>query len=384
MSTAVILVTTYLSYADDELQHGGRPRIVRELADVLRGLGFHVTIAQKGNRDAVIEVEPGIRVRKFRVPVRAWTDLLFALRTRHLVEAAHLCIYASCEDGYPFFSTRSIGLQHGIWWDKPVGSVARRTLINQIHLVRLLALCRRARRVICVDTNVINWLRLHGKPGHAAAAKCVYVPNYFGDEFVAPTADLVERRLKKVRLAFPRRFEEARGSLLFVEMCAKLRSRGLEFEASMIGWGSQEPHVRALAAERGLLTDVIRVSRGSFREVPELLRDATLTVIPSIYSEGTSLSAIESLAMGIPVIATDVGGLGNVVIPGFNGYLTKADPGDLAEAVMMALSSREHYTELVANCLQMRSALGVRRWRHRVLDILQEAQLVEVASAVEV
>ena len=236
MKTTVILVTTYLGYAHDHLQHGGRPRIVRELAYLLREQGFDVTIAQKGSRDAVIELEPGIRVRKFRVPIRAWTDILFALRTRHLVEGADLCIYASCEDGYPFFSTRSIGFQHGIWWDKPDGSPVRRSLINHIHFARMSALCRRTRRVICVDTNVINWLRLYGRHGHAAAAKCVYLPNYFADKFAAPTPDLIERRFRKLCLAFPRRFEEPRGALLFVEMCAELRVRGLEFEALMIGW----------------------------------------------------------------------------------------------------------------------------------------------------
>ncbi len=376
MSTAVILVTTYLGYRHDHVQHGGRPRLVRDLARLLRAQGFEVTIAQKGSRDAEIELGGGIRVRKFQVPVRSWTDILFALRTRRLVEAADLCVYASCEDGYPFFARRSIGIQHGIWWDKPDGSPLKRAVTNRIHFARMAALCRKARRVICVDTNLINWLRLHGAAGHAAAAQCEYLPNYFDeDAFPPPPPELIEQRFRGRRLVFLRRFEEARGPLPFVGMCAVLKARGLDFQASMIGWGSQEAAVRARVAGLGL-ADRIEIGESRFDGVAEALRPAALSVVPTIYSEGSSLSAIESIGMGIPVVASDAGGLGNLIVPGFNGYLVKAQPAALAGAVMQALSSREHYLRLAANCLAMRRAFSLRHWRAQVLRILRETGLV--------
>jgi len=57
-------------------------------------------------------------------------------------------------------------------------------------------------------------------------------------------------------------------------------------------------------------------------------------VVPTLWSEGTSFAMVESLCAGVPVVATPVGGLANLVIPGFNGQLAAPTPEALAEAVM--------------------------------------------------
>lgn len=55
-------------------------------------------------------------------------------------------------------------------------------------------------------------------------------------------------------------------------------------------------------------------------DVPALLRQATLSVLPS-HSEGLSNSLIESMAAGLPLVATDVGGNPELVNDGVNGLL---------------------------------------------------------------
>jgi glycosyltransferase involved in cell wall biosynthesis len=81
-----------------------------------------------------------------------------------------------------------------------------------------------------------------------------------------------------------------------------------------------------------------RVSILGFREdTVALLRGSDVFVLPSL-AEGFSLSIIEALAAGLPVVATRVGGAAEAITDGVNGYLVPpADPGALAIAVNRVL-----------------------------------------------
>ncbi|MCS7109778.1 MAG: glycosyltransferase, partial [Candidatus Micrarchaeota archaeon] len=61
-------------------------------------------------------------------------------------------------------------------------------------------------------------------------------------------------------------------------------------------------------------------------EKQKLLRDASLTVIPSLWCEPFPMTALESFANGTPVAASKIGGLPEIVKDGYNGRLFK--PGD--------------------------------------------------------
>src|SRR5262249_35825678 len=73
---------------------------------------------------------------------------------------------------------------------------------------------------------------------------------------------------------------------------------------------------------------------GEVRDVPGLLARASLFVLPS-YTEGISLTLLEAMARGLPVVATRVGGNPEVVEGGETGLLVPArDAEALAAAVL--------------------------------------------------
>ncbi|WP_069203012.1 glycosyltransferase family 4 protein [Bacillus testis] len=76
---------------------------------------------------------------------------------------------------------------------------------------------------------------------------------------------------------------------------------------------------------------------GSRRDIPELLKQSQLFILTSNW-EGLPLCILEAMRSGLPIIATDVGGIKEVVIPGKNGYLVpRKNEAALAEKCKILL-----------------------------------------------
>lgn len=73
---------------------------------------------------------------------------------------------------------------------------------------------------------------------------------------------------------------------------------------------------------------------GFIADVPQLLKAASIAVLPSYYGEGVPLFLLEALATGLPIITTDSAGCKETVIDGANGILVPPhDPTRLASAI---------------------------------------------------
>lgn len=96
-----------------------------------------------------------------------------------------------------------------------------------------------------------------------------------------------------------------------------------------------EQHVRAYAAKRlGSSAHFL----GTRSDIPELYADFDMVVHPS-HSENVG-GAAESLLLGVPTIATDVGGFPDLVIPGETGWLVPpGNPQKIAESILEGLAN---------------------------------------------
>lgn len=122
-----------------------------------------------------------------------------------------------------------------------------------------------------------------------------------------------------------------------------------EVQLLLAGSGSLEPELRARAAREQLAERVELLGRVGREDVPALLRSSTLLAVPSL-GEPFGMSALEALASGLPVVATDAGGVAELVPDDGN---RKVPPGDAA-ALARALE------ELLALGPEQRAALGAR------------------------
>ncbi|HEY2989029.1 MAG TPA: GT4 family glycosyltransferase PelF [Candidatus Binatia bacterium] len=139
------------------------------------------------------------------------------------------------------------------------------------------------------------------------------------------------------------RLSKIKGIEYFLEAAAILAQRFDDARFLIVGDLKDDPAYRAqlerLAIDLGVGQRVIFT--GFRLDVAELLSEANVSVLPSL-TEGLSNTLLESMAAGLPVVATNVGGNSEIVEDGITGFLVPPkDPGALAQSISALLANRE-------------------------------------------
>ena len=96
-------------------------------------------------------------------------------------------------------------------------------------------------------------------------------------------------------------------------------------------------------------------------------------MVPSPYSEGTSLSLLEAMSAGCACIATDIGGLSNVIINRHNGILIRPIAEDLQKAVTFLIEREDQRKHLAENAIEtIRDSFSSDLWAERWTNFLSE------------
>jgi glycosyltransferase involved in cell wall biosynthesis len=105
------------------------------------------------------------------------------------------------------------------------------------------------------------------------------------------------------------------------------------------GDGSSKASLQAAAVALGISQNVVFLGQLSETRVTEELIAADLFVLPSL-AEGLPVSAMEAMAVGVPVVATNIAGLGELIENGKSGLLVRpTDPGALASAILAMMEN---------------------------------------------
>ncbi|HSC71764.1 MAG TPA: glycosyltransferase, partial [Candidatus Methylomirabilis sp.] len=115
-------------------------------------------------------------------------------------------------------------------------------------------------------------------------------------------------------------------------------SRWQDVQLLLVGRGPEEGRLKALGEALGILARIRFV--GEQPDVRPFLRQMDLYVQPSVVA-GMPNSVLEAMAVGLPVVATAVGGTSEVVVEGETGLLVPPrDPAALADAMLKLLGDR--------------------------------------------
>lgn len=210
--------------------------------------------------------------------------------------------------------------------------------------VRLLAsLTPSMDRLIVPSGSIERKVRAEGRD----AARFAIVPNGVDlARFTAPVPPCALRDEFGIPSSAPllgvvARLEPEKGHAVLIDAMPAILRAVPDTWLAIVGEGSEADALRARAADRGRAVARRIVFTGRRDDVSALTADLTLAVLPSL-REAQGISLLEAMARGVPVVASAVGGIPEVVTDGVDGRLVppgKAWP--LAEAVIDLLRSPE-------------------------------------------
>jgi D-inositol-3-phosphate glycosyltransferase len=347
---------------------GGMSVYIRELAQEMGGLGHTVDIYTRAHDpadDQIVEIGQNVRVIHLQIGEIE--------RMHKLVLYAHLADMACSVENFRksnalqydllhshYWLSGCVGKQLQSWWHVPhiamfhtLGAVKNAVGIGEdepeLRVVQEREIIRDCDRIIAATPNEKEELAQYYD---APRDKISVVPCGVNLSLFKG----VDRETARQHLGFNGcnialfvgRVEPLKGiDRLFMAIPSLNREK--EFRLVVVGGGDEcEPEVERLQNLSHTLNIQDNVSFiGAVRQedLPFYYSAADVCVVPSYY-ESFGLVALESLACGTPVVATRVGGMESVVLPGQNGYLVSDNaPARLAESIAMLVSNGTAGTE---------------------------------------
>jgi glycosyltransferase involved in cell wall biosynthesis len=162
------------------------------------------------------------------------------------------------------------------------------------------------------------------------------VTNGVDTQMFAPGApSLPEPAAGRVRVIVPRRLFHKNGVEYFVRALPLVRQQ-LDVEAILVGDGPEREKLEGVARELDVQSYCHFMGARPNNEMPGLLSSASVAVFPSLM-EATSVAALEAMSCGIPVAASNVGGLPEIVDESVGTLFEPANPNDLASKLVALL-----------------------------------------------
>lgn len=359
--TAHIIYYNYLTPDGSCMSLGGIQTYITNLIPVFKAKGYDVCIYQrsivsfkaKANGADVIGIPFNCKHRKM---LRGFRDIVLANadKDKDIIVFACDTTIQDCA-GY-----HTIAIQHGISWDKPCPNTGSsiRYYYDYIHMRynawRQIKRIEKVDQVVCVDYNFTNWYRAEVP---FVKIKTNVVPN-----FCDIPCEIPQKPQNKINIIFARRLFEYRGTRIFANAIIRILKEYSIVNVLVAGEGPDGPY---LQEKLGNFKSVTFTRFESFESL-KIHSDKHIAVIPTIGSEGTSLSLLEAMASGCAVIATNVGGMTNIVLDGYNGLLINPDEEDLCKAMKRLIDSEALRKQLAENAYDTAaSSFSLRIWRER-------------------
>ena len=111
------------------------------------------------------------------------------------------------------------------------------------------------------------------------------------------------------------------------------------------------------------------------QDMKNVYKYTDISLIPTQYSEGTSLSCLEALSSGNLVIATRIGGLTDLIINGFNGYLIEPSAESLKSKLIEVLDNFESQNNIRKIGLESAKAFNKQEWSEKWINELKEFKI---------
>ena len=204
-----------------------------------------------------------------------------------------------------------------------------------------------SKEIVCVDTRIKNYVNKY-----VDSEKLNVIYNfidtgiYYQDDNIRKIlrAQFGLKQSQKMILC-PRRLTDKNGVLVLIKAFEQLKENDPEnnFRLLIVGDGEQKEALKKYVTQNSIAS-VIFLNAVRNEEMPKYYNMSDLVCIPSITSKGvqeaTSISCLEAMACKIPVIASNIGGLREIIKDSCNGFLVEENnPKALSDMIYKVLNS---------------------------------------------
>lgn len=328
-----------LVHSSAELYGSDRACLTVATAAVSAGFDTHVILPSNGSLEPLLEdagatvhiLDPLIlrraELRGFRAvrTVVLWPATVLGLR-RFSRRFRFDLVHSNCAP-----TVGGALLAH--WWDVPhvwhVHEIFENQRTARVVFERLLS---HADVILAASNAVSNQFR---SPSVRARCRVAYTGAEVPDDIV--TVSPLDR--SPAELVCVGRLNGSKGQDFLIQAISLLRNRGVDVRLKLVGdVFASENHFREQLEElvaRLSLNDFVSFM-GERRDALQLIASADIVVVPSAHPEAFGIVVVEAMALGRPVVATNVGGPSEIVTAGHDGLLVA--PRDAA-ALAVAISS---------------------------------------------
>lgn len=328
---AYLIFDFFYDFTSKKVTIGGVQTYLNDLATIFLSLEYNTTILQCGKSEQTTRYN---NYEVHQLAASTCEDLVKKAANSIINVKKDIVVYGSDTIiSRKSLFQNSIAIQHGIWWDKPSNSTPSKLQrffpwlpssiflkfnikIQSKNAFEIISRLGCVQKVVCVDYNFVNWYRTLVKRNRT---ELHVVPNYTKIETVFDKAS------DTVNIIFARRLFEYRGTRVFVEAVNRILEEYKNVHVTIAGSGPDEEWMRQQLKVYENVVDFVRYKPD---ESIKIHSDKHIAVVPTIGSEGTSLSLLEAMSAQCAVVCSDVGGMTNIILNGYNGLMVRAGKTD--------------------------------------------------------
>ncbi|MDD2494241.1 MAG: glycosyltransferase family 4 protein [Tissierellia bacterium] len=370
MKVIHIITSSFYDYTEKKIKIGGVETYIYELSKLLLNRHYEVFVYEKHIVEFV-ENYDNIIIKSFK-PDRSYQELFNSIYNK-----TDLFIIGTDQLPLKARKINVIAIQHGIAFDIPKEFITSfwgkySFLTHTNKLIRSLKNIYRFHNFsnfVCVDYNYYNWLKT--MTWIKTHKKLKVIPNFtsilFSEEDIISKLTKNEERKS---LIFARRFVDYRGTILFKNVAEKLLKGSSNIEITFAGNGPLEGLLRNTFKDNHR----VKITSFDFRDSIAFHYKYDICVVPSMYSEGTSLSLCEGMAAGCFPICSYVGGMSNMIIDGFNGKIVYPNENAFYECILEVLSMpKENFNRIVMDSYHtVKYAFSKQKWDNEWMKFIKE------------